>query len=94
MEDSKIIELFFARNEDAIQQTDSTYGRRLYHLADSIVRNDQDAEESVSDTYMKAWVTIPPHKPQYFFALLIFIRSVPGICCIFHLPVLPSLCWR
>ena len=53
MEDSKIIELFFARNEDAIRQTDSTYGRRLYHLADSIVRNDQDAEESVSDTYMK-----------------------------------------
>ena len=70
MEDSKIIELFFARNEDAIRQTDSTYGRRLFHLADSIVRNDQDAEESVSDTYMKAWVTIPPHKPQYFFAYI------------------------
>lgn len=70
MEDSKIIELFFARNEEAIQQTDSTYGRRLYHLADGIVRNAQDAEESVSDTYMKAWVTIPPHKPQYFFAYI------------------------
>ena len=70
MEDSKIIELFFARNEDAIRQTDSTYGRRLFHLADGIVRNDQDAEESVSDTYMKAWGTIPPHKPQYFFAYI------------------------
>ena len=70
MEDSKIIELFFARNEDAIRQTDSTYGRRLFHLADGIVRNDQDAEESVNDTYMKAWDTIPPRKPQYFFAYI------------------------
>ena len=70
MEDSKIIELFFARNEDAIRHTDDTYGRRLFMLADNIVKNDQDAEESVSDTYMKAWETIPPHKPNYFFAYL------------------------
>lgn len=70
MEDSKIIELFFARNEDAIKQTDDTYGRRLFQLADNIVRNDQDAEESVSDTYWKAWDTIPPHSPKYFFAYL------------------------
>ena len=67
MEDSKIIELFFARNEDAIKHTDDTYGRLLYQLADNIVRNGQDAEESVSDTYLKAWDTIPPHRPQYFF---------------------------
>ena len=70
MEDSKILELFFARNEDAIKYTDETYGRRLYHLADKIVQNGQDAEESVSDTYLKAWDTIPPHKPQYFFAYI------------------------
>ena len=70
MDDSKIIELFFARNEDAIKHTDDTYGRRLYHLADNIVRNGQDAEESVSDTYMKAWETIPPHSPNYFFAYI------------------------
>ena len=70
MEDSKIIELFFARNEDAIKHTDDTYGRRLYQLADNIVRNGQDAEESVSDTYLKAWDTIPPHRPQYFFAYI------------------------
>ena len=44
MEDSKILELFFARNEDAIKYTDETYGRRLYHLADKIVQNGQDAE--------------------------------------------------
>ena len=70
MDDSKIIELFFARNEDAIKHTDDTYGRRLFHLADNIVRNDQDAEESVSDTYMKAWDTIPPKKPVHLFAYL------------------------
>ena len=70
MEDSKIIELFFARNEDAIKHTDDTYGRRLYQLADNIVHNGQDAEESVSDTYLKAWETIPPHSPKYFFAYI------------------------
>ena len=70
MEDGKIIELFFARNEDAIRHTDDTYGRRLFTLADNIVRNDQDAEESVSDTYMKAWDTIPPKKPMHLFAYL------------------------
>ena len=70
MEDSKIIELFFARNEDAIKHTDDTYGRRLFHLADNIVHNDQDAEESVNDTYMKAWDTIPPQRPEHFFAYI------------------------
>ena len=60
MEDSKIIELLFARSEDGIKHMDDTYGRRLFVLADNIVKNDEDAEESVSDTYMKAWDTIPP----------------------------------
>ena len=50
MEDMQIITLFLARNEDAIRHTDDTYGRRLYHLADGILRSGQDAEESVSDT--------------------------------------------
>ena len=70
MDDSKIIELFFARNEDAIKHTDDTYGRRLFRLADNIVHNDQDAEESVNDTYMKAWDTIPPQRPEHFFAYI------------------------
>ena len=70
MEDSKIIELYFARNEDAIRHTDATYGRSLFSLADNIVRNDQDAEESVNDTYLRVWNTIPPQKPRHFFAYL------------------------
>ena len=70
MEDSKIIELLFARNEDGIKHMDDTYGRRLFVLADNIVKNDEDAEESVSDTYMKAWDTILPKKPMHLFAYL------------------------
>lgn len=70
MEDMQIITLFLARNEDAIRHTDDTYGRRLYHLADGILRSGQDAEESVSDTYLAAWESIPPHRPSFFFAFL------------------------
>ena len=68
MEDRKIIDLFLARNEDAIRHTADTYGRRLFTLADNILKNDQDAEESVNDTYMRSWDTIPPQRPRHFFA--------------------------
>lgn len=70
MDDKTILDLYFARNEAAIRHTDDTYGRRLFHLADNIVRNDQDAEESVNDTYLKAWETIPPLRPKHFFGYL------------------------
>ena len=70
MEDVKIIDLYFARNEDAICQTDAAYGRKLFCLADRILHDAQDSEESVSDTYMKTWETIPPHRPTYFYAYL------------------------
>jgi len=70
MEDGKIIDLLFARNEDGIRHMEAAYGRRLFVLADRIVANAQDAEEAVSDTYMKAWDTIPPKKPMHLFAYL------------------------
>lgn len=70
MEDAKIIDLFWARDEEAIAQTDAAYGRKLHILANRIVQSHEDAEESVSDTYMKAWNTIPPQRPTYFFAYL------------------------
>lgn len=70
MEDAKIIDLFWARNEDAIKQTDAIYGRKLNALANKILMNREDAEESVSDTYMQTWDTIPPHRPKFFFAFL------------------------
>lgn len=70
MTDSQIIALFWDRNEDAIRETDRVYGRRLHVLSDRILRNEQDAQESVSDTYLKTWETIPPQRPAYFFAYL------------------------
>lgn len=70
MDDAKIIDLFWARNEDAIKQTDALYGRKLNALANKILMNREDAEESVSDTYMQTWDTIPPHRPKFFFAFL------------------------
>ena len=70
MTDSQIIALFWERSEDAIRETDAAYGRKLYAISDRILNSSQDAEESVSDTYMKAWETIPPQKPVYFFAYL------------------------
>lgn len=73
MEDTKIIELYWMRNEDAIAETEAAYGRRLRRLANRILGNSEDAEESVSDTYMKTWETIPPKRPTYFYA---FIASI------------------
>lgn len=70
MEDSKIVDLYFERNEDAICQTDAAYGRTLHSLAYKILHDYLDAEESVNDTYMKTWETIPPNRPTYLFAYL------------------------
>lgn len=70
MDDRKIIDLFLARDEDAIRHTANAYGRRLFTLADHILQNEQDAEENVNDTYMRSWDTIPPQRPKHFFAYL------------------------
>ncbi len=70
MEDANIIELYFARSEEAIRETDAAYGRKLFSLADRILRDKQDSEEAVNDTYLKTWETIPPKKPTYFYAYL------------------------
>lgn len=70
MEDAKIIELFFQRNEQAVKETDTAYGRKLYVLSNNILNSREDAEESVSDTYMETWKSIPPKRPKYFYAFL------------------------
>lgn len=66
MEDEKILDLYFARNEQAVTETDRKYGGYCFTLAKSILNNTQDAEETVSDTYLKAWNTIPPKRPNVF----------------------------
>ena len=63
MEDSQILALYFARSENAIQETDRKYGRYCYKIAYSILASRQDSEESVNDTYLSAWNSIPPRKP-------------------------------
>lgn len=70
MNDNEIIQLFFTRNEDAIQQTADRYGASLTRLSENILRNREDAQECVNDTYLKAWDTIPPTRPKRFFTYL------------------------
>lgn len=70
MKDDEIIALYFRRDEDAIRQTELAYGGKLYNLSYRLLWNREDAEESVSDTYMKAWENIPPTKPTFFYSYL------------------------
>ena len=65
MEDREIIALFFDRDEGAIRETAKKYGSYLFMVAVRIVEKNEDAEECVSDTYLDAWNTIPPTKPNY-----------------------------
>lgn len=63
MEDTQILDLYFARDQQALVETDRKYGPYCFTLANSILHNGQDAEETVSDTYWKAWNAIPPKRP-------------------------------
>ncbi len=63
MEDNEIVDLFWARSETAISETSKKYGSYCHCIAFQIVSDDQDAEEIVNDTYLKAWNTIPPKRP-------------------------------
>ena len=62
-DDEKILELYIERNEDAIEQTQQCYGSYLLSLARSVTGSEQDAEECVNDTYLRAWNSIPPAHP-------------------------------
>lgn len=64
MEDSRIVELYWMRSESAIKETSSKYGKYCYAIAYNILSNEQDADESVNDTYLGAWNSIPPHRPS------------------------------
>ena len=64
MDDNKILDLYFARSEQAILETDQKYGSYCFHIARHILSNPSDAEESVNDTYYTAWKLIPPRRPQ------------------------------
>lgn len=63
MNDSQIVALFFDRDQRAIEETDAKYGKYCYSITHNILRNREDAEEAVSDSYLALWDAIPPHKP-------------------------------
>ena len=64
MDDKNIVDLFWQRSEKAIVETDSKYGGYCFSIAYNVLANNEDAEESVSDTYMAAWNKLPPHRPS------------------------------
>lgn len=64
MQDEKIVELYWNRDEAAIEATRQKYGSYLFVVADNILSCAEDSKECVNDTYLAAWNSIPPHKPQ------------------------------
>ncbi len=64
MEDSKIIDLYWARSENAIAETSKKYSRYCYYISFNILHDNEDAKECVNDTYMRAWNAIPPKRPN------------------------------
>ncbi len=70
MEDAEIVALYWRRDESAIRETEGKYGRFLEKIAYNILSDRLDSEESVNDTYFKAWGSIPPHRPDVLGAFL------------------------
>lgn len=70
MDDNGIVELYWARSEEAIPSTAAKYGRYLGGVSYNILRVYEDAEECVNDTYLKAWNAMPPHRPSILSAFL------------------------
>ena len=64
MDDNRIIDLYWQRNESAISETATKYGKYLHSISYQILLNNEDAEECVNDTYNDAWQSMPPHRPS------------------------------
>ena len=70
MEDYKIVDLYWARNEQGISESDRKYGKILRSLSFSLLSSHEDAEECVNDTYLDAWNAMPQARPTYLGAFL------------------------
>ncbi len=70
MEDFEIVDLYWAREERAIGESDRKYGRMLSSLSFSLLSSHEDAEECVNDTYLAAWNAMPTARPQFLGAFL------------------------
>ena len=66
MDDREIVELYWARAESAVEETQKKYGKYCHAIAMNILHSPWDAEECVNDTYLQAWNAIPPTKPRVF----------------------------
>lgn len=64
MEDTAILDLYWARDERAITETQKSYGKYCYSIAYHILHDREDTEECLNDTWMRAWNAIPPKKPN------------------------------
>lgn len=64
MEDEQIVRLYWERKEAAIDETQSKYQNYLMSIAYHVLFDEEDSKESVNDTYLKAWNSMPPHKPN------------------------------
>jgi RNA polymerase sigma-70 factor (ECF subfamily) len=70
MDDLHIIELYFARDEQAVRETDRKYGKLCFRVAKNLLFNNEDSEECVNDTYLTLWNKIPPTRPINFMAYI------------------------
>ena len=70
MDDSKIIELYFERDDRAIKETQIKYGKLCHKIAYNILNNYEDSEECVNDTYVGVWNAIPPTRPNNFMSFV------------------------
>lgn len=70
LEDNEIIELFWSRNESAIDETDIKYGKYLLAIAYNVLNDTLDSEECLNDTYLSVWNSIPPTRPNVLRAFL------------------------
>ena len=70
MEDEKILQMYFGRDEGAIGATAEKYGSYCTAIARNILSSREDVEECVNDTYLRAWNAIPPHRPGVLRAFL------------------------
>lgn len=84
MDDKRIIELFFARDEAALREVTKKYGKLCMHIAENFLSGREDAEECLNDTLLKLWQSIPPEKPsdlRAYVAAIIRSRAIDKIRC-------------
>lgn len=64
MKDEEIVRLYWQRNESAITETQHKYGSYLTKISYNILHDTEDTQECINDTYLSAWHSMPPHRPN------------------------------